>query len=239
MNRQTIVPIAEAPRLSDAERAVSLGGVMANRRAAMQFAPHEHLYFQGDGPTGVYQIVSGTVILYRLTADGRRQIQDFASAGDLLALTFADEHDLSAEALTEVEAHFVPRAAFDRALQEDAHFRHAIFTLIGDMLHAAREQAMLLGLKSAMERTASFLIFLEGRFHDPAGGYTPIRMSRCDIADYLGLTLETVSRMLNRLKQQGVIDLPRPDLFRVLDRTRLLALSGEHDADTSRSAARM
>lgn len=204
--------------------------------ARARLKPHEHLYFQGDKPRGVYQIDHGTIILYRLTADGRRQIQDFASDGDFLALTFSDEHDLSAEALTDVEVRFTPRAVFDRVLQTDAEFRRGVLTLMGDVLHSAREQSMLLGLKSAMERTASFLIFLDGRFKKQDQTYTPIRMSRCDIADYLGLTLETVSRMLNRLKHEEVIDLPRPDIFRIRDYTQLRAMAGDIEGTSFRRA---
>jgi CRP/FNR family transcriptional regulator len=185
------------------------------------------LFFQGDAPRGVYEILSGTVIQYKVMADGRRQIQSFASEGDFLAMTFSDIHDLSAEALTDVEVLFVPRSAFDHRLQEQSGFRRSVFTLISQLLQDAREQALLLGRKNAMERTASFLIFLDNRFCDPATGFAAIRMSRCDIADYLGLTLETVSRMMNKLKKTGIIDLPQPNTFRVLNRSRLIALAGE------------
>jgi CRP/FNR family transcriptional regulator len=112
-------------------------------------------------------------------------------------------------------------------LQEQPKFRQSVLTLISQLLQDAREQALLLGRKNAMERTASFLIFLNDRFCDPATGFAPIRMSRCDIADYLGLTLETVSRMMNKLKKHGVIALPQPNTFRVLNRSRLVALAGE------------
>ncbi|WP_340691871.1 helix-turn-helix domain-containing protein [Hyphomonas sp.] len=199
-------------------------GVPRNR---LHFAPHEHLFFQGDQPTGVFQIISGTVILYKLMADGRRQIQDFSSDGDFLALTFADIHNLSAEALTDVEVDFIARASFDRALQDNAVFRRSIFTLIGDMLNASREQALLLGRKCAMERTATFLLFLDSRFADPATSFVDIRMSRCDMADYVGLTLETVSRMMNQLKRQGIIELPQSNRIRISDRKRLIAAAGE------------
>jgi CRP-like cAMP-binding protein len=185
----------------------------------------------------VFQIVSGTVMLYRLTADGRRLVQDFATDGDFLALTFGEEHDLSAEALTEVTATFVSRTMFDQMLQDNVGFRRSVFAMVGSMLHAVRQQTLLLGLKSAMERTASFLIFLESRFESDDKGYTAIRMSRSDIADYLGLTLETVSRMLNRLKQLGVIELPRCDTFRVRDPERLLALAGESSGESGRLSA--
>jgi CRP/FNR family transcriptional regulator len=229
----TIIPIPHShPSVALSQR-VSLDNEDQGNRNALRFAQNEHLFFQGDVPRGVYEILSGTVILYKVMADGRRQIQSFASAGDFLAMTFADRHDISAEALTEVEALFVPRAAFDRRLQEQAGFRRSVFTLISKMLQDAHEQALLLGRKCAMERTASFLIFLKERFHEPSTGFTTIQMSRSDIADYLGLTLETVSRMMNKLKRSNVIDLPQPNTFRILNMHRLLALAGEvEDADS-------
>jgi CRP-like cAMP-binding protein len=236
MNAHTILQL---PTAASSARARSMHTVREGHgvpRNRLRFAPHEHLFFQGDPPTGVFQIISGTVILYKLMADGRRQIQDFSSNGDFLALTFAEFHDLSAEALTDVEADFIARASFDRALQDNSAFRRSIFTLIGDMLNASREQALLLGRKCAMERTATFLLFLDSRFADPETGFVDIRMSRSDMADYVGLTLETVSRMMNLLKRQGIIDLPQSNRIRISDRKRLIAAAGELDEDEDVSA---
>lgn len=232
MSTQSITPIVQAPRLPNNSALLSLEESLGSPRKTLRFAPHEHLFFQGDAVKGVFQILSGTVIVYKLTADGRRQVQEIASDGDCLALAFSHEHDLSAEALTDVEAHFTPRAAFERALQDDPSFRRRVFTLISEMLHASRDQAMLLGRKNAMERTATFLLFLDSRFANQDSGFTPVRMARSDIADYLGLTLETVSRMMNRLKRSGIIDLPQPYQFRILNRARLIALAGEVETDT-------
>ena len=229
MTTQNIVPIQKVTKFTGQGSATSFEQAVGSNFNTLRFSAHEHLFMQGDSHKGVFRISSGTVILYKLMADGRRQIQDFSSAGDFLALTFADRHDLSAEALTDVQAQFIPRTTFDRALQDEPAFRRNVFTLIGEMLHASHEQALLLGRKSAMERTATFLIFLESRFAQPDSVYADIKMSRCDIADYLGLTLETVSRMMNRLKKLGIIDLPQPNQFRVLNRQRLLACAGETD----------
>ena len=227
MTTQNILPLTGGKYIPSNENCVSFEGDCGRTRNKLRFAPHEHLYFQGDAPRGVYEILSGTVIQYKIMADGRRQIQNFASEGDFLAMTFSDIHDLSAEALTDVEVLFVPRAAFDHRLQEQPGFRRSVFTLVGQLLHNARAQALLLGRKNAMERTASFLIFLSKRFANALTGYVEIRMSRCDIADYLGLTLETVSRMMNKLKKIGVIELPQANSFRILDQNRLTALAGE------------
>ncbi len=198
-------------------------------RNVVKYAPQEHVFMQGDAPKGIYKVLKGTVILYRLIADGRRQIQSFVSGGEYLAMTFADEHDVSAEAITPVEISCTPRATFDRRIQDEAGFRQRILTLMGTKLQSAREQALLLGRKSAMERSASFLLFLDHRFRNPETGYVEIRMSRCDIADYLGLTLETVSRMMNKLKQRGIIDLPQATRFAICKREQLVSLAGEVD----------
>lgn len=201
------------------------------QRNIIKFSPHEHVFVQGDIPKGVYEVLSGTVILYKIMADGRRQIQDFASKGDFLALGFSEQHDQSAEALTQVETQFIPNSRFEAKLQDDPSFRRDVFGRISAKLQAAREQALLLGRKCAKERTATFLLFLESRFANQATGYVDIPMSRCDMADYLGLTLETVSRMISRLKKAGIIDLPQPDLFKILDRDSLVSCAGDTDED--------
>jgi CRP-like cAMP-binding protein len=237
MTVQTILPTPPVPRLTGGRSALALSDSFDVPKNTLRFAPHENLFLQGDQPTGVLQVVSGTVILYKLMADGRRQIQDFASNGDFLALTFSDVHDLSAEAITDVEVEFVARSSFDRALQDNPTFRRRVFTLIGDLLRTARDQALLLGRKCAIERTATFLLFLESRFADHRTGFVEIRMRRSDIADYVGLTLETVSRMMNRLKKLGIIELPQPNQFRISDRKRLIATAGEAEETTYDSAA--
>lgn len=195
----------------------------------LRFRPQEHVFMQGDRLNGIYEVLKGTIICYRLMADGRRHIQSFVSGGEYLAISFAERHDVSAEALTDVEILCTPRAAFDRHLESDMAFRRGILTMMGHKLRSAREQALLLARKNAMERTASFLLFLDERFCDPKTGYVEIRMSRCDIADYLGLTLETVSRMMNKLKQAGIIDLPQATRFAICKRAQLVAMAGEVD----------
>ncbi|MDJ0921556.1 MAG: helix-turn-helix domain-containing protein [Henriciella sp.] len=227
MNTQSMNSVEPAVNMPRGPQTAPQTIATRSRQNILRFAPHEHIFMEGDLPKGIYQIVAGTVTLYRVMADGRRQIQAFVSEGEYLTITFGRNHDISAEALTDVVVTCEPRAVFDRRLQDDADFRRSVFTLIADKLQDAREQALLLGRKNAMERTASFLLFLDERFSDPQTGYANIRMSRCDIADYLGLTLETVSRMLNKLKQMGVIDLPHATRFAVRQRQRLIALAGE------------
>ena len=193
---------------------------------ARRFAPHDHLYFEQDPRAGVYEIVSGTVIQYALMPDARRRIEAFSGPGDLLAFGLSGLHEENAEALTDVQVSFIPRAIFDKALAERPQFRSAVFQRLEQMLSEARSQSALIGWKNALQRTASFLLFLEERFRDPVSSMVRIPMTRRDIADYLGLTIETVSRMVSRLKQAGLIGMTSPCEFRVMDRARLMRESG-------------
>lgn len=195
-------------------------------RRPLHYRAREHLFLEGDSCEGVFLILSGTVIVYTMTLNGQRQIQNFAGAGELLALNFSGNHTTSAQALTDVTVGILPRLAFNQALQTSDRFRRTIFERIDEMLDAARRQAMLLGCKGALEKTATFLLDLENGGEGSQGQFIPIPMSRCDIADFLGLTLETVSRMLGRLKRQDIIDLPRADCFRIKDPKRLAQIAG-------------
>ena len=201
----------------------------------LRFGPHEHIFFQDDAIGGVHEIRSGTVIVYRLLPDGRRQVQDFAGPGELLGLAFSGAHELNAETLGPVETVFLAQGAFEAALETDGALRKRTFARVGEMLSASRQQALMLGRKSAAEKTATFLLFLESRFQD-ADGYCVMPMSRSDVADYLGLTLETVSRMLSRLKAAGIIELPHPARFRIRDRARLMAATGDASESVAMAA---
>ncbi|MAN66903.1 Crp/Fnr family transcriptional regulator [uncultured Hyphomonas sp.] len=204
--------------------------MQANSASVRQvYAAGDHLFHQGDTDRGIHKIVSGTVTVYRVTADGHRQIEAFAGPGDYVSLCLCATSPTSAEALSRVETEYVTRAAFERRLLEDAQFRQEVFRDIDKSAADARRQATLLACRCAKERVAEFVLFLDSHFAPREDGYTPICMSRCDMADHLGLTLETVSRMLNRFKQTNVIDLPRPDRFRILNYNCLSRLAGRSD----------
>jgi len=198
------------------------------------FPPGEHLFHQGDPERGIHRVVSGTVTVYRVTADGHRQIEAFAGPGDYVSLCLSARSPTSAQALDHVVTEYTGRAVFERELLEDSGFRASVFREIDRAAADARRQATLLACRSAQERVADFVLFLEERFPPLDDGHTPIPMSRCDMADYLGLTLETVSRMLNRLKQREIIALPRPDRFRVSDPGRLHRAAGRDWAERAR-----
>lgn len=199
------------------------------------FAAGEHLFHQGDEARGLFRILSGTVIVYRNTPDGHRQVEAFAGPGEHVSLCLSASSPTSAAALSDTIAEHLCRAVFERRLLEDAAFREEIFRDIDRAAANARRRATLLTCRCALERVADFVLFLDARFAADPSGYRPIPMSRSDMADHLGLTLETVSRMLNQLKHRAMIELPRPDRFRVLDRHRLERLAGRRAGEAGRN----
>lgn len=205
----------------------------AFKSARRVFLPGQHLFHQGDPDRGIYKVVFGTVTIYRVTTDGHRQIEAFAGPGEYVSLCLSATSPTSAEALDTVEIEYISQAAFESRLLEDADFRAEIFRDIDKAAADARRQATLLACRCARERVADFVLFLNMRFAPREDGYTPIPMSRRDMADHLGLTLETVSRMLNRLKQTEIIELPRPDRFLILDHRRLMRAAGRTASATT------
>ena len=191
----------------------------------------EVLYCQGDTSDHVYEVIEGVVKLYMLTADGRLQITGFAYPGQILALDAGSHHVTTAEAVTSAKLCQYPRAKFERVIDEHPQLARQLFAIVAQDLTAARSQMLLLGRKSATERLASFLLDLSER--NVTRGENPnviaLPMSRGDIGDYLGLTIETVSRTMTRLRQLGVLDLGQHRSVVIRDKTRLseIAEDGE------------
>jgi CRP/FNR family transcriptional regulator len=181
------------------------------------------LFSEGDPATNVYQVVSGTLRLYKALPDGRRQITGFLSAGHLLGLSLNDLHLYTAEAITEVNLRRYPRAWFDRLVDEVPGLARRLLAATSDELRAAQDQMLLLGRKTAEERIASFLLTLADR--QGGAAVVDVPMSRSDIADYLGLTMETVSRMLAKMKHDGIIALPCAARIELRNRRRLAELA--------------
>ena len=164
---------------------------------------------QGDAAVHVFNITSGSVRVFKLLADGRRQITGFLFAGDFLGLAGAESYVFSAEAIEPATACRFRRNDYRALIRDLPALETALLDRATHELAAAQNQMVLLGRKTALERVASFLLDLPAQ--DPArpGPVDHIRlpMTRSEIADYLGLTIETVSRVLTRLKTDGVIRL--------------------------------
>jgi len=182
-------------------------GLLEALAETVDLARGDILFREDDPAVRVYNVVAGSMRLSKLTPDGRRQILGFAFAGDFLGLDRAAIHVCTAEALEPARICRFERRRFDALLAERRELESALLARAGEVLAATQAQVLRLGHKSALERLASFLLALPD--FDPSrpapAGRIPLPMSRSDIADYLGLTLETVSRSFSRLRRQGVI----------------------------------
>jgi CRP-like cAMP-binding protein len=176
------------------------------------------LFNEGDEARSCYRIVSGAIRMVKILADGRRYVVDFLLAGDVIGLDGGATYEFTAEAIVESELVRYARPRLEAEFDENPQAGRRLLGLMMRRLAAAQSQMLLLGRMSAMERVATFLLNLERRLGAPRAASRTIwlDMTRTDIADHLGLTIETVSRMLNQLKRRGIIALPHPQEIRVL-----------------------
>ena len=188
----------------------------------------EPLFHQGDDANLVYTVASGSLRLYRLLYDGRRQITGFALPGEFLGISVDDSHDVTAEALEPSRIWCFQRALFDDFAARNPVLRDSLLEVAREELAAAQQQFVVLGRKTAMERVASFLLYLLGRFERITGhtaDHVALPMSRADIADYLGLTKETISRVFGQLRNSRIMRLETLTCVQILDRPALEALA--------------
>jgi CRP/FNR family nitrogen fixation transcriptional regulator len=163
----------------------------------------EEIYGEDEPAEYVYQIVCGAVRTYNLLSDGRRQIGAFHLPGDVFGLEVGANHRLAAEAIVDTTVRLVKRRSLEQAAATDPQVSHKLWTMTADDLRHAEAHMLLLGRKSAMERVATFLLEMDRRL--AVAGMMALPMCRRDIGDYLGLTLETVSRALSHLNDEGVL----------------------------------
>jgi CRP/FNR family nitrogen fixation transcriptional regulator len=152
----------------------------------------------------VYQIKTGAVRSYKLLSDGRRQIGAFHLLGDIFGLESGPVHRFTAEAVVETTVRLVKRQSLQTVANNDPIVGCHLLSMTSINLERAENHLLLLGRNTALERVAAFLIEMDERL--TAAGIMALPMSRRDIADYLGLTLETVSRELSYLHGAGVLD---------------------------------
>ena len=186
---------------------------------------------ESDPATAFFNIISGTARLYKLLPDGRRQITGFADAGNFLGLAVSDTYAFSAEAIDTVRYCVFPRVRLHALMQEFPDLEARLLKFASTELVAAQEQILLLGRKSARERVASFLVARARRVNLDAGlpGNFVLPMARGDIADYLGITVETVVRTLRKLRNEGLIEIANTSEVAICDWAMLHSLaSGSH-----------
>ena len=176
----------------------------AAKGKTQSFAANQEIYAEGDDTKVFFRVLSGVVRACRFLSDGRRQIDAFYSEGEIFGFDLADSRAFGAEAVTDctVSCHQQVKLAGEK----QTSVPQQLFSYAMAQLAKAQEHAMVLSRRSAQERVASFLV--EWAKHSSRKDVVRLAMTRTDIGDYLGLTIETVSRSLSHLERQGHIALP-------------------------------
>jgi CRP/FNR family transcriptional regulator len=187
-----------------------------------------HVFCEGDARTQIFRIEEGVVALSKVLTDGRRQIIDFAYPGDYIGLGMFGDHIFDAQATCPCKIRCLPAGQLERDAARDPALALKLYKAVSAELSAARRLLVAVGHGTAMERIASFLIELQSRIGEgePQAKCINLPMRRSDIADLLGLTVETVSRMLTKLRTMRVIEIQNGNGVQILDRERLEELAG-------------
>ena len=173
--------------------------------APMPFVRNAEIYGENEPAEYLYKVISGTVRTYKVLNDGRRQIGAFYLPGDMFGLEIGDEHTFSAEAIVDSKVMVIKRSSVISLAARENDVARQLWTMTAGELQRVQDHIMLL-VKTAQERVAGFLLEMAKRA--PAGNEIDLPMSRQDIADYLGLTIETVSRTLTQLENSAAIAVP-------------------------------
>ncbi|WP_105382747.1 Crp/Fnr family transcriptional regulator [Neorhizobium alkalisoli] len=200
--------------------------------------PREHLeasqavFFEGDDAKHIFEVVEGTLRLFRILSDGRRVITGFLYAGDIVGVSLRNKYLYGAEAIGPASVRRISRKAFEEAVADSDALRPEVFSRICDEMAAVQDQLVLLSSKTAEERLCTFL--LKHLQRSLAGGspdaVIELPMTRQDMADHLGLTIETVSRTITKLIGKGVLKVANPvarHFIRIEKPAKLVQLSGD------------
>jgi CRP/FNR family transcriptional regulator, nitrogen fixation regulation protein len=192
-----------APAPCSTDQFFALTGHVGLAASEFSYAKDEEIYGEDEPAEYVYQIICGAVRTYKLLSDGRRQIGAFHLPGDVFGLELGRTHRLAAEAIIDTTVRLVRRRRLEQAAETDVQVARKLWTITAGDLRHAEDHMLLLGRKSAMERVANFLLEMDRRL--AVAGMMALPMCRRDIGDYLGLTLETVSRAFSQLQGDGVL----------------------------------
>jgi CRP/FNR family nitrogen fixation transcriptional regulator len=191
--------------------------------AQMTFKRNAEIYGENEPAEYLYKVISGAVRTYKVLSDGRRQIGAFYMPGDVFGLESGKQHTFSAEAVGEAKILVIKRSALESLAARDSDVARQLWTVTVRELQRAQEHALAL-IKTAEERVVGFLLEMASRI--AGGNQIELPMSRQDIADYLGLTIETVSRTMTHLESAAAIELPSSRRVVLRNRTALGRLNG-------------
>lgn len=223
---------AGAGKQADLPKPVNELSALSKLGIVTRYTRGETIFSQGDEAKFSYKVVSGAVRHSKFLMNGRRQIADFSLPDEFFGFNSDDEYSLTAEALSDVVVVRYSRARVDRLSEEMPDVRRQLTTNLRRDLLQAQDHLVMLGRQSARERVASFVVALAARTGAKNGDTVDLPMGRQDIADYLGLTIETVCRAITDLKQSGIISVPNRHQIALRRLSVLETLAhGEDDAE--------
>ncbi len=200
--------------------------------ARLTLEPGETLLLDGDPSDAVYNVIDGTMMLTRLGHEGNRQILSFLFRGDFIGFSSDTVYRFNAEAVTKSTLCRFDKNRLETLFKKHPTMESRFRTMAAKIIEASLDLIYTLGRRSALERVAAFILYLKEREHVPnvRGAVIHIPMTRADIADFLGLTLETVSRAFSKLKRDRVIRLATLHDVEIVDQRRLRELAGDDPA---------
>lgn len=216
-------PAGRPVRQSSQVSSHPISGQIEMMGATIPFGRNAEIYGENERAEYLYKVVSGSVRTYKVLNDGRRQIGAFYLPGDLFGFEVGGEHTFSAEAITDSKILVIKRSALVTLASHDNEVAHKLWTMTAGELQRAQDHIMLL-IKTAQERVAGFLLEMSSR-SSTSSNEVDLPMSRQDIADYLGLTIETVSRTLTQLENAAAISVPTSRRIVLRNRTVLSRLN--------------
>lgn len=198
------------------------------RQPVERLVAGQSLFFEGDAAKHLFDVVEGVLRIFKIISDGRRVITGFLHAGDIVGVSLKDHYLYSAEAITDTKVRRFSRRAFDSEVATSPELGPEVFARLCDEIVAAQDQMVLLSCKNAEERICTFLLseLLRAVSEGQVDFVIELPMTRLDIADYLGLTIETVSRSITKLTSKGVLAPVGRHSLRVVKRSALVQLSG-------------
>jgi CRP/FNR family nitrogen fixation transcriptional regulator len=216
-------PRAHAPRAVVCKQENSFSASLELMGTKFPYVRNEEIYGQGESSEYLYKIISGSVRTYKLLDDGRRQIGAFYLPGDVFGLESGAEHRFSAEAISDAVVIAVKRSTLNALSQSDPVIARELWQITARELDHVHDLMVLLGRSNARERVAAFLMKMAKDTHSAVEIELP--MSRQDIADYLGLTIETISRTLSCMERDAIIALPSSRKILLRNRVALRKLN--------------
>ena len=222
----------------DGERELDDFEVLTEIGSLVHLPRMQTIFHEGDSATHYFKVVSGAVRVYKLLFDGRRQIIGFPLTGDFFGWSAGDSYPHTAEAIGDVTVLKIPRARLEALIEAHPKLGIRLLGMAHSEICAAQDQMLLLGRKTAEERIASFLVTMSKRAarHGEAANPVVLSMTRGEIADYLGLSAEAVSRGLSALRREGLIAIREPQRIALMDPETLHDRAAGDDAEWSMPA---